>query len=636
MSDEELHSTEDEPGISKARLRAMPKSPGVYLMKDADGEMLYIGKAKNLRARVRSYFSGSDGRISIPFLLEQVTFIETLVTEDERQALILEADLIRKYKPKYNIRLKDDKAYLIVRIDTTHEWPKLQLVRQRADDGARYIGPFTFAYELRALLEAMQRSIPLRTCSDRVIYNRVRPCLEYQIKRCCGPCCIDVDNAQYLGWVEQAILVLQGNTKEVIEELKADMARASEETRYEDAAEYRDRIKLLKRISSERHERMYGNESLDAFAIYREGGNAELSVVLVRDGRLAESKTFGFTDVQLSNDEILSSLLTQFYDGQTALPDTVLLPFELEDSAVRAEWYSERRGSQVQIQIPQRGRKHRVMELAKTNAKQNFEARFSEVDRDNRILEALKEELQLDQVPRAIECIDISHFQGGSTVGAIVALQEMTPDKSRYRSFHLSQEEPDDFASMREVLTRHLSRGAEENTLPDLIVVDGGKAQLSQALAVRKKLGLLQPAMVGLAKKRTGGMHYRAFDGEANTKAIRKPERIYLEGSSTPVILEPRSEVLHLLERIRNEAHRFAITFHRKTRTKTTVRSALDKIPGVGPKRRYELLRQFRSVAKIKQASAEEISTSCGIPIKIANRILDVLNKSAENPPDTN
>lgn len=625
MSDEQPISEETTPAITKSRLRAMPKSPGVYLMKDRQGDVIYIGKAKDLRARVRSYFSGSDDRLSIPFLVEQVTFIDTLVTEDERQALVLEADLIRKYKPKYNIRLKDDRAYLIVRIDINHEWPKLQLVRQRKDDGARYIGPFAFAYELRTLIEAMQRSIPLRTCSDRVIYNRVRPCLEYQIKRCCGPCCIDVDKVQYLAWVDQAVRILQGNTKEVIAELKHDMARASEETRFEDAAEFRDRIRILNRIGEERHERMYGNESFDAFAMYREGGNAELSVMLVRDGRLAESKTFGFTNVQVPDEAILSSVLTQFYEGDATFPDAILLPFVLEDRAVREEWYSERRAKSVQLQVPKRGRKHRVMELTKTNAKQNFEARFSEVDRRGRILEALRDELQLEQVPRTIECVDISHFQGGATVGAIVALQEMSPDKSRYRCFHLSQEEPDDFASMREVLMRHLSRSAEDNTLPDLLVVDGGQAQLSQALAVRKELGLLQPALIALAKKRTGGMHYRAYEGTANPKAVRKPERIYLEDSTTPIVLDPRSEVLHLLERVRNEAHRFAITFHRKTRKKKTVRSALDRIPGVGPKRRDELLRQFRSVAKIKEATAEEISTACGIPSKLAQRILDAL-----------
>jgi excinuclease ABC subunit C len=614
--------------ITLQRLRALPKSPGVYLMKNSKGEVLYVGKAKSLRSRVSSYFHKGDDRYNVQFLLEQVSNVDTLVTEDERQAIILESDLIKKYKPRYNVRLKDDKAYLIVRVDLNHEWPCLELTRVVKNDGARYFGPFAFSYELRTLLETIKRSVTLRTCSDKILYNRVRPCLEYQIKRCAGPCCLDVDHVQYLSWVDQAMSILSGNTEEVVRSLSYDMQKASEDLRFEDAALIRDRLQVLQRIGEDKKQVQFAVGATDAFGLYREGDKAELSVLMVRQGRLFEAKTFGFEDVEVGEEEILGSLLTQYYGGSSVIPELIVLPFELEDQNVREELYSDKAEAKVTFAVPQRGDKARLLVLAQRNAKENFEARFSDLNKTDRVLRGLQKEFSLEQTPRTIECVDISHFQGAATVASVVAFEDMKANKTRYRHFHLSQEgKADDFASMREVTLRHLSRGAEENTLPDLFVVDGGPAQLAQALAVRKELGLSTPAMVGLAKERVieglGGKS-RAY---AIGKTAKKPERVYVEGKSTPIVLSPASEVLQLLQRIRDEAHRFAITFHRETRSKRTFKSALDQIPGVGPARKLGLLREFQSVKAIKNSSPEEISTRCRIPLPLAQRIVEFLGR---------
>lgn len=609
--------------ITPARLKALPDKPGVYIMRGESGEILYIGKAKHLRNRVRSYFSGSDDRRSVPFLLEQAITIETLVTEDERQAIILEADLIRKHKPHYNIRLKDDRAHIVVRIDESADWPRIELVRKVKEDGARYIGPFTFSYELRTLLEVMQRVIPLRTCSDRVLHNRVRPCLEHQIKRCCAPCCLPVDRLYYSGLLEQATSILQGNVEAVVASLEFDMAHASEELRFEDAAECRDRIQILRKIQQERSENKYGVESYDVFGIYREGGNAELSILQVRDGRLFDSKTFGFSNVQILDRDLLSSALIQFYRGDTFTPQTVLLPVQLEEVKALEEVLSERGEKKVYIEFPQRGPKRSLLELATTNAKENFEARFSQLDKQERVMMALRDQFDLIDAPRLVECVDVSHFQGGQTVGVVTCFRDLKPDKSRYRSFHLSQDQPDDFASMHELVRRHLSRQAEENTVADLLVIDGGKAQLEMALRARAELGLEQPQIVSLAKKRLETAQYRSV-----RSGKRKPERVYLEGVEVPVVLDPRSEVLQFLERLRDETHRSAVQFHRKTRSRRNFKSVLDDIPGIGPQRKELLLREFGSLERLKKASVEELIGRAKLPKPLAERVIRLLHST--------
>ena len=592
-------------------------------MKDKGGAVIYVGKAKNLANRVRSYFAGGDGRYNIPYLVALVRSIETIVTESERHAIVLEADLIKKYKPRYNIRLKDDKAHIIVRVDLNHEWPRLEVVRVRRDDDAKYIGPFAYGYEARMLLDVVRRVVPLRTCSDKVIYNRVRPCLEYEIKRCAGPCCLPVDRVEYLGWIDTAVQILEGRNQEAIELLESEMARASEELRYEDAADIRDRLEILTRSRTEEPTAQYPEGSLDAVGIYRENDTTEVSVLVFRKGRLFDARSFGIPDNALPEDELISSFLSQYSLAQEEIPETVLLPFEVEQREACEELFSERRGSSVSIAVPQRGPKLRIVGLALANARENFISRYGVEDRSDSALRSLQVELRLEQMPRLIECIDVSHFQGESTVASVVCFKDGHPDKSRYRHFILGQEgKPDDFASMREVVKRHLSRCNEENSLPDLIVIDGGPAQLSQALRMRAELGLEMPVMIGLAKKRGGARRVRE-----GTTVLPKPERVYCQGESLPVILKPTSEGLRLLERVRDEAHRFAITFHRSRRTKKLFASKLDSIPGVGPERRKALLRAFGSVNRLKQADATEVVEKAGLPLSLAQRVLNTLQR---------
>ena len=612
----------------KERLQNLARSPGVYLMKDGKGTVLYVGKAKNLKARVTTYFRGGDGRHRIKYLVKLVKTVDTIVTENERQALVLEADLIRKFKPRYNVRLKDDKAHYCVRIDKNAEWPKVELVRKVIDDGAIYLGPFVFGYELRTMLDVIKRTLPLRTCSDRVLKNRVRPCLEYQIKRCAGPCCLPVDREIYLEWVQRAIKIFQGRDKEVISELESEMERASEELRFEDAAEIRDRLVVLRRIREQAPAGDFSYSSQDAFALYREDEKVEIVILLVRRGRIVETKTFGFEETIEEDDELLGEVISQYYSGGAEIPDDILLPFELPDAEIRAEILADVRGQRVEFSVPKIGPKSRLVVLASQNARENFTARFGKEDRSGKLSRVVQKELNLEEAPRIIECADVSHFQGGSTVGSVVSFQDGKPEKSRYRRFILSQEgKPDDFASMREIMVRHLSRGAEENTLPDLLVIDGGPQQLNEAIKVKKELGLLQPEIISLAKKRNIRVPYRMMQRSKDSLPRKKPERVFFPGVEKPIVLRPESEVLMLLERLRDEAHRFAITFHRQRRTKKTFQTALEGIQGVGPKRQLQLLKSFGSVRGVARARPEELVERCGISRHLAVRILQTLQE---------
>jgi len=621
------------PAISRERLSALPTLPGVYIMKGVEGNVLYVGKAKNLKNRVRSYFSGGDGRYNALFLVRKACDIETIVTEDERQALILENDLIKKYRPRYNIRLKDDKAHLLVRVDLNSEWPRIELVRWERPDGAKYIGPFAFGYELRTMLDVIRNSIPLRTCSDRVLINRVRPCLEFQLKRCAAPCCYPVEKALYQEWVERAVSILEGDSTHVVKVLESQMERASAELRFEEAARIRDQLEVLREATADRPVYSFSNGAQDAIGIHREGTRAELSVLQVRRGRLRNAQTFGFDKIDLPDDELLSSFLSQYYGGGGEIPELIIVPFNLEDVDARAALYSELRGRKVEFIVPERGEKTRLASLAQENARENFLARYGASSKEGDLsLRALKDELGLEQAPRTLECVDISHFQGGSTVASVVHFRDGRPDKARYRHFILKNQEgkPDDFASMKEVVLRHLSKCNDENSIADLIIVDGGKAQLSMALAARESISLMGPQIISLAKKRGRKIPYYARIAGMAERGLYKPERVYVEGKLAPIVLRESSKALHLLERIRDEAHRFAITFHRRLRTKKAFSSPLEGIIGLSSKRRIELLKVFGSVQRLRGATVEEIVERTGIPIGIAKRVKARLELASE------
>ncbi|HYC21863.1 MAG TPA: excinuclease ABC subunit UvrC [Candidatus Bathyarchaeia archaeon] len=611
-------SRADSPSLDE-RLDSVPAQPGVYLLKDRSGTVIYVGKAKSLRSRVASYFRGGDERYQVRFLVNRLADLECLVTQNEKQALILENNLIKQYKPRYNIRLKDDKSYVSVKI-TSDAWPRVLVTRKIVKDGGRYFGPFHSAYAVRETLDVIRKVFPLRTCSDAVFRNRTRPCLEYQIKRCLGPCCLPVDREEYEQHLRAATLLLEGKDRQLEKVLAERMARAADELRFEDAARLRDQLRALQKTSERQQIVSHGGGDQDVFGLYREGGFIEAQVLMVRNGKLTANQSFEFNDWELPDEEVLSSLLTQFYQGERVVPDEILLPHSIDDAEARAELLTERRGRVVEILVPQRGDKVRLIELAQANARQAFTERQDSQQRFERIAKELKDRLHLANAPKRIECVDISTFQGGSTVASVVAFDEGEPDAQRYRRFRIrTVEGNDDFASMREVLRRRLAKGKEQNDLPDLLVIDGGKGQLGIATTVCRELELDGLDVVGLAKLRV----------ERNPRAseiVRLEERVFLPGRKNPVVLPRNSNALFLLQRVRDEAHRFAITYHQKLRDRARLSSPLDAIVGIGATRRRSLLRHFGSLARVRAASVEELAQAPGVSSRLAHEIRRALD----------
>jgi excinuclease ABC subunit C len=612
----------DNEKIDLLRLQArnVCDEPGVYLMRDQEGTVIYVGKAKNLRARLKTYFTGGDDRYQIEFLLRRIVSFETIVTQTEEQAFLLERDLIGKYKPRYNILLKDDKAYYSIRIDEKAQWPRLELVRRTHNDGATYFGPYAFGGELRNLLEVIRKVVPLRTCSDSVLYNRQRPCLEYQIKRCCAPCCIPVEPAEYRDYLKQAIGILEGKTSGTIKQLTGKMEAAAEGLRFEEAAAWRDRIDALQNFQSTHSLVTFRGENRDVFNFVREGDSAAVCVLLVRNGRIAESKPFVLSDIQVSDEELLEGVLQQFYEGGREIPNEVIVPLALANSSLLESGLSARAGGAVSVVHAQRGSKARLLSMAELNARHAFLGTRTRESEWDVVGEALAKTLGLRQIPRRVECVDISNFQGSDTVGAIVTFFDGIADKSSYRKYNVKQlGVPNDFASMHEVVFRRLQRGAAENTLPDLLVIDGGPGQLSMALQARDELGV-GVEIVALAKMRT--------ESEMQAHEIaRKPERLYIPGEEVPVLLDEGAPMTRFLARIRDEVHRFVITFHRSKRSKRVFSSKLDSISGVSAEMRQRLLKHFKSIEGIAAASPDDVAKVGRMPRALAERIVVTLRR---------
>jgi excinuclease ABC subunit C len=612
-------------GLSE-KLDALPGRPGVYLLKDKHAKVIYVGKAKNLRSRVHTYFRGGDGRSQVRFLMQRVTDLDTLVTTNDKEALILENNLIKQYKPRYNIRLKDDKSYVSVKVTTQDDWPRILVTRKIVKDGSKYFGPYASAYSVRETLDTIRKVIPLRTCSDGVFRNRSRPCLEYQIKRCLGPCCLPVDPAIYQEHLHEATMLLEGKSQQLVRQLDEEMHRAAEELRYEDAARLRDKIRAIERTQERQQVVSHWGEDQDVFGLYREGGFIEAQVLFVRQGKLTGNQAYSFQDFELPDEEVLEALLTQFYQGDRYVPDEILVPGEMEDRDVRADYLSERKGKRVDILRPQRGDKVRLLEMAGENAAHSFRER-QDADRNReRMSEELQRKLHLRNAPKRIECFDISNIQGRLAVGSMVTFDEGEADKSRYRRFRIKTvPEADDFRMMYEVLKRRFTRAKEEASYPDLLVVDGGKGQLNVALEVLRELEINEIDAVGLAKMRV------ERDLQA-AEITHSEERVFLPGRKNPVILKRNSTALFLLQRVRDEAHRFAITYHRQLRSKERLRSALDSIPGIGSTRRKRLLKHFGSVRRIREASVEALAEVPGISAALAAEIKNSLTGSPAAP----
>jgi excinuclease ABC subunit C len=607
--------------IEVFRLQALnaPKDPGVYLMRDAAQVVIYVGKAKSLKARLKTYFTGGDGRYQIEFLLRRIESFETIVTQTEEQAFLLERDLIAKYKPRYNIMLKDDRNYLSIRIDEKAEWPRLELIRRPKNDGATYFGPYAFSGELRGLLEVIRKVIPLRTCSDAVLYNRQRPCLEYQIKRCCAPCCLPVSRDDYRDLLKQAISIIEGKTSSTVKKLTQKMEDAAEALRFEEAAAWRDRIATLENFQVGHSLVTFRGENRDVFGLVREGNTAAVCVLLVREGRINESKPFILEDVAVADDELLEGVIQQFYDGGREIPAEIIVPFNLANGSMIEAGLTARSGAKVSVIFAQRGAKARLLDMAALNARHAFAGSRTKESEWDTVAESLRVTLGLRQSPRRVECVDISNFQGSDTVGAIVAFFDGVADKGSYRRFNLEGfNAPNDFASIYEVVSRRLKRGMAEDTLPDLLVIDGGAGQLSMALQARDELGA-GVEIVALAKMRT--------ESEVlSTDISRKPERLFIPGRDESLMLEEGDPMTRFLSRIRDEVHRFVITFHRKKRAKRVFQTRLDSISGVSAEMRSRLLKHFKSVDKIAEASADDIAKAGRMPSALARRVVELLN----------
>ena len=598
------------------RLEAIPVEPGVYLLRDRGGKVLYVGKAKSLRPRVRSYFrEGGDGRFQVRFLMRRVRDFETLVARNEKEALILENNLIKQYKPRYNIRLKDDKSYLSAKV-TNHPWPRITVTRRIVKDGGRYFGPFGSADGLRETIDVIRKVFPLRTCSDAVFRNRSRPCIEYQIKRCLGPCCLPVDRGEYERHLHAAEMLLEGKNLELLRELRERMKAYAERLEFEEAARVRDSVRSIEKTVERQTVLHHWGGDQDVFGLYREGGFIEAIVLLVRNGKLTSTRGWSFHDLEFPDDDVLADLLTQYYAGARFIPDEVILPVELEDAEVRAELLSERRGKKVEVIVPQRGDKLRLLEMAMENARQSFASRRDNESTREKMLEDLRAKLHLRNTPKRIECYDISNLQGSMVVGSQATFDEGEPQKALYRRYRIrTVEGQDDFASLYEVLSRRLKRAQAEKEYPDLWVIDGGKGQLNVAIQVLKEFGLSdQIEVISLAKQ-------HVLSDARNRAVTKSEERVFLPNRKDPIVLPRNSTALFVLVRIRDEAHRFAITYNRDLRRRARLRSVLDDIEGIGPVRRRGLLRHFGSLRRIREASLQELASVKGVNAELAAEI---------------
>ncbi len=612
-----------------AYFETVTTQPGVYIMKAAKGQVVYVGKAKNLRARLRQYFRpGDDTRffVAAGLLARVLVEIETMIVENEKEALLLENHLIKKHKPRFNIKLRDDKQYLVLRIDPSSSYPRVEVVRNIKDDGARYFGPYHSATSCRSTLRTLNRHFQLRTCSDHVLETRKRVCLQYQIKRCPGPCVYPVASESYGEQVDDVIMFLSGKNQELVKRLRERMHDKAASEEYEAAAQLRDSIAAVDKSLARQNVVQEDFVDQDVFGMWRRGDLVEVVVLFVRGGKLVGKRAFRERDQEFSDEQVIESFVQQYYQTGTLIPEEVLVPCTLDAGAVLGDWLGELRGKKVNILWPQRGQKVRLIELANKNAAASAMTRKGRDDDARAGLEKLAKRLSLRQVPERIECFDIAHISGTDTVASMVVFIDGEPDTSLYRKFKVKTVANNDFGAMYEVLTRRYKRAIKGDTgwdFPDLLVIDGGKGQLSSGLAAIEDLGIELGSeagfdVVGLAKERddaTGTAH---------------PDRVFLRNSKDPIQLKAHTTELYVLARLRDEAHRFANSFHRQQRKKRSLSSEIDEIPGIGPKRRKALLRHFGSVKAMRAASVEDIARVDTMTKASAALVVEHLARSAQ------
>ena len=590
------------------RARVLPVEPGVYLFRDAAGVVLYVGKAQSLRARVRSYFNrGGDGRLRMEFLLPRIADLEVVVTGSAKEALLLENQLIKKHKPRFNVRLRDDKNYLGLRLDPAQKHPRFTETRRFLRDGAVYFGPYTSSKSLRRTLSSLQRIFPLRTCSDGVFksYQRQgRPCIEHAVGRCAGPCCGLIDDAGYAELVDGAVRFMKGQAGELVRELRVRMQQAADGERFEEAGRLRDRIESIERTVERQAMVSTRFADRDVFGIAREGRRLEIEVLYVRQGKIMGGNVFSFSEVRIDDADALDSFLAQFYAGDRDLPRELLLPFPVECAGALESLWRERAGRGVRLTVPQRGEGRRLADMARHNAELALAERSRREKSAQESLEDVAELLGLPVPPSRIECYDTSHLQGSLHVASRVVLLEGEPHKNGYRRYKLHEAEPgDDYGALREVLGRRLAK-LDQDPAPELLVLDGGKGQLNAVLALLRDMQIEGIPCIALAKER---------DEESPSRRVKrhggaKRERIFLPGVKDPLTPLPDSPGLLLLQRIRDESHRFAIRYHRDLRARLQTRSILDELPGIGPVKRRALLRVLGSLERVRSAGVDEIA----------------------------
>ncbi len=627
-----------------SRLKALPPKPGVYIMRDERGDVIYVGKAASLRNRVRNYFGAPHSlEPKTRALVEDIADFEYIVTGSAQEALHLEATLVKRHQPFFNIRLKDDKHYPYLRIDVQNDWPRVEIARRVLNDGARYFGPYASASSVRTTLSIVKKLFPWRSCTKAITGTDPRPCLDYFIHRCIAPCTGYCSKEEYDEVIRQTVLFLEGKTGEVVKSLKGQMSAAAEALDYERAALLRDQVQAIERVAEKQLVDRVRSTDEDVFGLARDtladgktGSEACVQVFFIRGRQMVGRDFFTLDGTAGESDaEVLGSFLKQFYESAVYVPKSVVVPFAVPESQLIAEWLSEKRGSKVSIVLAQRGARKRMVDLAAENARESLDMLrvrwLADSSKTESALTQLQDELGLPSVPRRIECYDISNIQGTNSVASMVVFIDGHPRPQEYRRFRIKTVQgANDFASMAEVLRRRFKRSAPAGNgaaapetppealasegddeslegwaaIPDLVIVDGGKGQLSAALDVMRDLGLESVPLAGLAKQN---------------------EELFVKDLSEPIVLPRTSQALYLVQRIRDEAHRFAIQYHRKVRSKTGMESALDSVPGVGPKRKRALLRKFGSLKAIREAPLEEIAATVGFTSSLAAKVKEYL-----------
>ncbi len=616
------------------RADRLPTTPGVYLFKNARGGVLYVGKAQNLRSRVKQYVLGGDGRVSMPALLERAHDVDVVVTPSVKDALLLENELIKRHKPPFNVRLRDDKQYLALRLDPRETWPRLREVRKFADDGAAYFGPYTSSVAMHEALSNLRRIFPLRSCSEGTFKDyarRGRPCIEFEMKRCLAPCCGRVDEPTYADLVSGTAMFLRGKSTELVNGLRGRMSAAAEAERFEEAARLRDRIDAVERTVERQQIVGLRRADRDVFGLARRGGDVEVHVLHVREGRVIGAQGYPLDAVALDDGEVMSSFLAQYYavSAGRPIPGEIVAPATSEDGGALESWLSERAEGRVEVRVPQRGALRDLLAMAHSNAELGLAHRLEAQESVAAALAEVGEALGLPAPPRRIEGYDISTLHGTLTVGSRVVFVDGLPEKSDYRHYRI-REAPfdDDYACLREVIGRRLAR-AEREPLPDLLLIDGGKGQLAVVLAALSDAGITaQAASIAKEKdelsssprvKRSGGL---------------KAERIFLPNRKDPIALPSSSRALLLLQRVRDESHRFAIEFQRKLRSKQNFASILEELPGIGPTKRRALIGALGSLRAVREAPPEALAGVPGISRRDAQTIAGFFAAMAR-PPDS-